>query len=56
MDQKLAMKLYKVMCATEAIEKTTTVGKNTKGEYKAVGEADVLNMVKLLLNNDLGSC
>lgn len=48
MDQKLAMKLYEVMCKTEALEKNLTVGKNTKGEYKAIGEASVLNMIKPL--------
>lgn len=48
MDAKLAMKLYNVMCDTEALEKNLTVGKNTKGEYKAVGEASVLNMMKPL--------
>jgi len=48
MDAKLAMKLYNVMCATEALEKNLTVGKNTKGEYKAIGEASVLNMIKPL--------
>ncbi len=48
MNAKLAIKLYNVMCDTEAVEKGTTVGKNTKGEYKAVGEADVLNMIKPL--------
>ncbi len=29
----------------------TTVGKGTNGEYKAVGEADVLNMVKPLFKD-----
>lgn len=48
MNKELALKLYNVMCATEAIEKGTTVGENTKSEYKAVGEADVLNMMKPL--------
>ena len=48
MDSKLAMKIYNVMCATEAVEKDTVVGKGSKGEYKAVGEAAVLNMVKPL--------
>ncbi len=48
MDQKLAMKIYNVMCATESIEKKTVVGKGTKGEYKAIGESDVLNMMKPL--------
>jgi len=52
MDKLLAMKIYNVMCATEAIEKKTTVGKGTKGEYKAVGEADVLNMVKPLFKKE----
>jgi len=52
MDSKLAMKIYNVMCATEAIETTTTVGKGTKGEYKAVGEKDVLNMVKPLFKKE----
>ncbi len=47
-NKSLAIKLYNVMCDTEAVEKGTTVGKNTKGEYKAVGEADVLNMIKPL--------
>lgn len=48
MNAKLAIKLYDVMCATEALEKNLTVGKNTKGEYKAIGEASVLNMIKPL--------
>lgn len=52
MNKTLAMKLYRVMCATEAIEKGTTVGKGTKGEYRAVGESDVLNMIKPLFKNE----
>lgn len=52
MDKFLAMKLFRVMEATEAVEKNTTVGKDTKGEYKAVGEADVLNMVKPLFKKE----
>ena len=49
MDQKLAMKIYQVMSETVALEKDTVVGKDTKGEYRAVGEAAVLNMIKPLL-------
>lgn len=49
MDAKLAMKIYNVMSETVGLEKDTVVGKGTKGEYKAVGEAAVLNMIKPLL-------
>ena len=52
MDSKLAMKIYNVMCATEGLEKDTVVGKGTKGEYKAVGEAAVLNSIKPLLKKE----
>lgn len=44
----LNQKLYDIMCETESLEKDLVVGKGTKGEYKAVGEATVLNMVKPL--------
>jgi len=49
MDQKLAMKIYNIMSQTKALQKGTIVGKGTKGEYKAVGEAEVLNELKPLL-------
>ncbi len=52
MDKLLAMKIYNVMCATEALEKKTVVGKGTKGEYAAVGEKEVLNMVKPLFKKE----
>ena len=53
MDQKLAMKLYNVMCATEKLEKDLTVGKVTStSSYKAVGEKTVLNMIKPLFKNE----
>ena len=48
MDKKLAMKIYNVMCDSEAIEKKMTVGKGSNS-YKAIGEADVLNAIKPLL-------
>lgn len=50
MDQKLAMKLYNVMCATENLEKKLEVGKGNNA-YKAVGEATVLNMIKPLFKD-----
>lgn len=49
MDKALAMKIYNVMSKTKALQKATVVGKGTKGEYKAVGEAEVLNEIKPLL-------
>ncbi len=49
MNKELALKLYNVMCATEALEKDLTVGKpGTNNAYKAVGEKTVLNMIKPL--------
>jgi hypothetical protein len=40
-------KLYNVMCDTEAIEKGLTVGSGNNS-YKAIGEKEVLNMIKPL--------
>lgn len=56
MDIKLATKIYNVMCAIEGVEKGVTVGKGTKGEYKAVGEKDVLNVIKPLLKQEKLIC
>jgi len=49
MDKMLAMKIYNVMNESISLEKNTTVGQGTKGEYKAVGEKEVLNAIKPLL-------
>ena len=43
----LYKKMHDVMCETEAIEKSVTVG-DKQNAYKAVGEADVLNVIKPL--------
>jgi hypothetical protein len=43
----LYKKMHQVMVETEAITKSVTVGDN-KNAYKAVGEADVLNVIKPL--------
>ena len=56
MDAKLATKIYNVMCAVEGIEKGTIVGKGTKSEYRAVGEKDVLNVIKPLLKENKLIC
>lgn len=47
MDNKLALKIYNVMCATSGLEKDLTVGKGPSA-YSAVGEKTVLNMIKPL--------
>ena len=41
-------KIYSVMCDTEALDKSMTVGEG-KNSYKAVSEAEVLNKIKPLL-------
>jgi len=47
MNKALAMKIYNVMCDTEALEKNITVGKGNNS-YQAIGEATVLNVMKPL--------
>ena len=44
------------MCAIEGVEKGVTVGAGTRGEYKAVGEKDVLNVIKPLLKQEKLIC
>ncbi|MCK9220883.1 MAG: ERF family protein [Bacteroidales bacterium] len=46
---KLYKKLFDIMCETKSLEKNLTVGKGAN-TYKAVGEAEVLNMLKPLFN------
>ena len=46
MDAKLAMKIYNVMSKVKPVAKDMTVGEGTKSEYKAVGEATVLNQLR----------
>lgn len=41
-------KIYQIMCETEALEKNMTVGTGNSS-YKAISEAEVLNMIKPLL-------
>ena len=43
----LYKKIHAIMCETEAISKSVTVGEK-QNAYKAVGEADVLNVIKPL--------
>ena len=43
----LYKKMYLVMCESEAIEKTMTVGSGNNS-YKAVSEASMLNLIKPL--------
>ena len=43
----LYQKIYNVMCETEGLEKNLSVGTGSSS-YKAVGEAEVLNMLKPL--------
>ena len=43
----LYQKMYNVMCETEGLEKTLEVGTGSS-KYKAIGEAEVLNMMKPL--------
>lgn len=47
MDIKLATKIYNVMCESESLTKDMSVG----DQYKAISEANVLNVIKPLLKD-----